>query len=567
MPVLDADALFDHHRARLDGAVEANRLRMAWSPFIESPSRKHHPPGAHSAGRQAYADRLGTKMLENHPARVGWVGKEVSPYTGEALGVRYPSVDVAALLHHVDTVRGDWARATPRQRVGVCLEILDRLSQQTFENAYATMHTGGQGFMLAFAGSGASSLDRGLEALAMAWVAMDQIPARATFQRRFGAGPPVTLEKRYRLVPVGVAAVVTCGSYPAWNAWPAMLANLATGNPVVLKPHPNGILPVAIAVETGRKVLEEAGFSPDLLTLVADEPDAPATVSLLRHPSVAIVDFTGSQRFGTWIEEHCRDKQVYTETSGCNAVVLESVNDLDAALDAVAQSLSMFSAQMCTAAQNIWVGPSGVATSAGMVPVDEVCRRLDAAIQRLLTDPERAIGLCGTLQNPGVLSTIDDVRTQAHGRALEVVTDSQAIPSETWPKARTATPLVVRCTHAERALYGHEHFGPIGFVIEAKSTQHALECATRDARERGSIASYAYAVDPARQEAIIDAFATAGASVGINLLRQRPINFTAAFSDFHVTGLNPAGTACLTDLAFVARRFRVVQAKVEVPTR
>ena len=38
-----------------------------------------------------------------------------------------------------------------------------------------------------------------------------------------------------------------------------------------------------------------------------------------------------------------------------------------------------------------------------------------------------------------------------------------------------------------------------------------------------------------------------------------PINFAAAYSDFHVTGLNPAGNACLSDLAFVANRFRIVQ--------
>ena len=33
---------------------------------------------------------------------------------------------------------------------------------------------------------------------------------------------------------------------------------------------------------------------------------------------------------------------------------------------------------------------------------------------------------------------------------------------------------------------------------------------------------------------------------------------SAAFSDFHVTGANPAGNASLTDAAFVANRFRVV---------
>jgi len=38
-----------------------------------------------------------------------------------------------------------------------------------------------------------------------------------------------------------------------------------------------------------------------------------------------------------------------------------------------------------------------------------------------------------------------------------------------------------------------------------------------------------------------------------------PLNFAAAYSDYHVTGLNPAGNASLTDAAFVAGRFRVAQ--------
>ena len=35
------------------------------------------------------------------------------------------------------------------------------------------------------------------------------------------------------------------------------------------------------------------------------------------------------------------------------------------------------------------------------------------------------------------------------------------------------------------------------------------------------------------------------------------MNQSAAFSDYHVSGLNPAGTATLTDAAFVANRFSV----------
>ena len=563
--LLDPLVLFERHLELLESAMAANRNRTALTPFVESPSRKHHPPGAHAAGKAAFESRLNQDFELDLPGRCGWVGSEVSPFSGASLGVRYPKVSVPELLAAVEPASLSWAEAPPRARVGVCLEILHRLSQATFENAYATMHTAGQGFLLAFAGSGASSLDRGLEALAMAWQAMSQVPEHAVFSRRFGRGPEVVLDKSYHLAPVGVAAVVACGSYPAWNAWPALMANLATGNPVVLKPHPGGVLPVAIAAEIGREVLRATGFSPNVITLLVDEPAAPATQELLLHPAVRIVDFTGSQRFGSWIESSCRDKQVYTETSGCNAVVLESVSDLDAVLDAVAQSLCMFSAQMCTAAQNIWLSAEGVETPQGRVGVAEVCRRLQEAVERLLQQPEHALGLCGTIQNPSVIEDIAALRSQALSAGLELVCDSRALQVDEWPQARTATPLVVRCQHNDRGLFGREHFGPMAFVIVAPTADAALAGATRDSREHGSIACYAYAQSAERQAQIARAFVRAGASVGINLLRQRPINFTAAFSDFHVTGLNPAGTATLSDLAFVARRFHVVQVKTERP--
>jgi hypothetical protein len=40
-----------------------------------------------------------------------------------------------------------------------------------------------------------------------------------------------------------------------------------------------------------------------------------------------------------------------------------------------------------------------------------------------------------------------------------------------------------------------------------------------------------------------------------------PLNFAAAYSDYHVTGMNPAGNATLTDAAFVAARFRITQSR------
>jgi hypothetical protein len=55
-----------------------------------------------------------------------------------------------------------------------------------------------------------------------------------------------------------------------------------------------------------------------------------------------------------------------------------------------------------------------------------------------------------------------------------------------------------------------------------------------------------------------------GVALSINLTGGVFVNQSAAFSDFHGTGANPAANAALTDAAYVANRFRVVQHRAHV---
>jgi acyl-CoA reductase-like NAD-dependent aldehyde dehydrogenase len=119
---------------------------------------------------------------------------------------------------------------------------------------------------------------------------------------------------------------------------------------------------------------------------------------------------------------------------------------------------------------------------------------------------------------------------------------------------------MLEVTEAARDIYREEIFGPVSFVIRGASADACLRDATTNARERGAITSHVYSVDEVFLERAVEAYHDAGASVACNLVGM-PINFAAAYSDYHVTGLNPAGTACLTDLAFVSGRFRIVQSK------
>jgi phenylacetic acid degradation protein paaN len=328
----------------------------------------------------------------------------------------------------------------------------------------------------------------------------------------------------------------------------------------VRKPHPNGTLPMAMAAQIAREVLAEAGCNPDVVTLAADEAARPLTKALALRREVAIVDFTGSQSFGAWLEDHCRHARVYTETSGCNAVLVESTNDLDGMLGAIAQGLALFSGQMCTAPQNIFVPQGGIDTDKGRVGAEEFGSRLVATLDAMLAEPAHAAAICGAVQNAEVITALDAL-AEAAGPA-RVLRRHRPYAHPEFPRARTLTPLVVSA-QADDELYRREHFVPVGFVIAARDRDHALARAAEDARSCGAIASYAYTTDETFAQSVQEAFWGAGASVGINLVGQRPMNFTAAYSDYHVTGLNPAGNACLTDLAFVADRFRIVQSKIE----
>ncbi len=549
-------ALYEKHRATLAKAIDACNKRYSWTAYPESPSSKIWGKEKPIAGKAKFDALLGRDYPLQQPGEVGRTGAEISPYTGEPLGISYPKVETEVLFEAVAEAMPAWRDATPQTRIGICLEILDRCAGQLFENAHATMNTSGQSYIMAFAGSGANALDRGLEALAYAHKAMADVPASAQWERQFGKSGAAHLEKKFRLMPRGVGVVVCCATFPLWNGYPAMCASLATGNPVVLKPHPAAILPVALLASVAREVLEESGFDPNVVTLVADTRDEPATMPLLQHPMTTIVDFTGSPRFGQWIERNCSDKLVYTETAGCNSVVIESCADLDAMAMAIAHSLCQASAQMCTSVQNIHIPAGGIVVCGEPVSFDEVAAAIVAAVEIHLKNPQV---LCGTLVDEAILQTIDRYRQLAsqHGKLLR---DSGPLHYPDYPEARTASPLILEVTEDARDIYRDEIFGPVSFIIKSETAEHCLRDATTNARERGAITSHVYSVDEAFLDRAEDAYHNAGASLACNLTGM-PINFAAAYSDYHVTGLNPAGNACLADLAFVADRFRIVQSK------
>ena len=553
--------LYDKHRPSLEAAVGACRDRRYFSFFSETPDRHRGGADAQAAGRARHAAALGRSFDLDQPGTIGRAGAEVSPYTQQPLGIDYPRADPDALFAAGSRAMVGWATASSETRLGVCMEIVDRWYERVFDTAQAVMHTAGQSSLMSYAGSGTNALDRGVEALAYAQMAMTNIAPSARWERQFGS-TLIPLQKTYRLVPRGVAVVFSCATFPTWNAYPAMLANLATGNAVIVKPHPTGVLPMAIAVRECREVLAASGFDPNLVTLCLDTLEEPLGKVLVKHPQTAIVDFTGSARFGSWVEANAWPALCYSETSGVNTVVIDSVDDLDAVIKSLATTMSLFSAQMCTSPQNIYLPKSGIRTATGRVDAKEFGERLATAMKSLASDGKRAGAILAAIQSPSTLHLIDELQDRG-AKTGRVLLESSTYAHADFPQARTRTPLLAELEAGAtgRALYGEERFGPIGFVIHCADREAALSHATTDAKQAGAITAFLYSTDEAYIERAEQAYSLAGAQLTINLTGPMPLNFAAAYSDYHVTGLNPAGNATLTDLAFVASRFRITQSR------
>jgi acyl-CoA reductase-like NAD-dependent aldehyde dehydrogenase len=155
-----------------------------------------------------------------------------------------------------------------------------------------------------------------------------------------------------------------------------------------------------------------------------------------------------------------------------------------------------------------------------------------------------------------VLERLDEVT-----KVGETVLESRTVEHPAFPDAVVRTPTLVKLAADDTATYSKEWFGPISFAIATDSTAHSLEILRSTVGEKGALTAAVYSTD----EAVLDAAEAAAIEVGVhlscNLTGGVFVNQSAAFSDFHGSGANAAANSALTDGAYVANRFRIVQSR------
>src|SRR5688500_4388535 len=200
--------LYKKHEAVLKKAIDALHARTFFAAFPEHPAPAVYGETADADGQKRFKDRLGKKfedLLQDHPK--AWAGQEESPYLQEPLNIHYPLFSPQELVERSRKAFHSWRKLGHDDRAGILLESLEGVRSRFFEIAYATMHTTGQGYMMAFQASGPHAADRALEAIAAGYEELQRFPSQAFWDKPMGKFN-IQLNKEWRAVPKGISLVI-----------------------------------------------------------------------------------------------------------------------------------------------------------------------------------------------------------------------------------------------------------------------------------------------------------------------------------------------------------------------
>lgn len=531
---------------RIQEAIKALQTRKFYTAYPENP--RAYAEDANAKGLEAFQKQLNEPFPGLYDEGCeGRIGEEVSPYMQVGLGVDYPKFSVDNLINNATHSHNSWKNISVAKRAEILLESLDAVKEKFFELAYATMHTTGQSFVMSFQASGPHANDRALESIALGYHELTRYDSNVEWVKNMGKFD-LKINKNFKPISKGIGLVIGCSTFPTWNTVPGVFANLIVGNAVIVKPHPKSILPIAIVIAEMQKVFASYGLAQTIVQLAPDVISNPITKDLAENSAVQLIDYTGGSQFGEYIES-LPNKTVFTEKAGVNSLILESVNDPKAVFGNIAFSASLYSGQMCTAPQNIFVSKDGIKTADGNLTYDEVVAGIQVSIKGLADNPKMGPYTLGAIQND---LTKKRVETVAKDNSVSTVTVDQVNPE--FPEARMVIPMVIG-VDASDSQWKEECFGPLLFVVKTDSHEQSLNLAEELGKSKGAITCSCYTTNEDYQSRVEETMNNAFVPVSFNFTGAAFVNQHAAFSDFHVTGGNPSGNATFTDSLFVNRRF------------
>ncbi|GAB7545167.1 aldehyde dehydrogenase [Cupriavidus sp. 8B] len=390
---------------------------------------------------------------QDRPAANGATFERHNPLTGAVVS-RAPAATPADAIAAVDAAAVAfpvWAALAPGERRKRLLAAADLMDRRTADFiAVGAAETGAMPNWIGFNVMLAANMLR--EAAAMT----TQIDGSV-----IPSDVPGSLALAVRQ-PCGVVLGIAPWNAPVILGTRALAMPLACGNTVVLKaaeacPGLHRMIGAA---------LQEAGLGDGVVNVVTNAPEDAAQVveTLIAHPAVRRVNFTGSTHVGRIIAQHAAKhlKPALLELGGKSPVLVLDDADLDAAVDAVSFGAFFNQGQICMSTERVIVHRA---------IADEFVERLAAKARTLRagdpSDPSSVLGAMISSQAvQRVCALVQDARDK--GARLPVGLHSDGVIMQ---------PAIVDGVTPEMALYRDESFGPVVTVVRFDNDEEAIQLA------------------------------------------------------------------------------------------
>ena len=376
----------------------------------------------------------------------------IDPFTGNvasraaaaSIGDAIAAADAAAAAFPA------WAAMGPSERRRMLLKAADLLDAKGAEfSTLMTAECGAIGPWGHFNSHFAASLMR--EAAAMTTqVAGEVIPS----------DKPNSFAMAIRQ-PVGVVLGIAPWNAPVILGVRAIAMPLACGNTVVLKA--SEMCPGTHALIG--TIMREAGLPPGVVNVVTNAPaDASKVVeTLISHPAVRRINFTGSTKVGRIIAEMAARflKPVLLELGGKAPMVILDDADLDEAVKAAAFGCFANMGQICMSTERLIVDEK---------IADAFVEKFAAKARSLPHGDPRGHVILGSLVTKEAVTRNKELLDDAVAKGAKVAAGGE------FNGTVVSATVLDRVTPAMR-IYTEESFGPVKPVIRVKDTEEAIRVA------------------------------------------------------------------------------------------
>jgi aldehyde dehydrogenase (NAD+) len=260
------------------------------------------------------------------------------------------------------------------------------------------------------------------------------------------------------------------GSVIPWNAPGPMFTNdvgaaIAAGNTIVIKPAEDAPLtPLALA-----RLAMEAGIPPGVVNVVTGYGHE-AGAAIPAHPGIGRMSFTGSPRTGSLIMEACAKNltPLHLELGGKSPQVIFGDADLDAAIPAIVNGITLNTGQICAAGSRVVVDRSVHA---------EVVRRLAEHMRRVTVGPWHQPVQMGPLINAKQHDRVLGYIRLGQEEGAELVTGGGVPQGEAFANGYFVEATLFDRVDPGMRIAQEEIFGPVLSVIPVDGEQEALTVA------------------------------------------------------------------------------------------